>query len=838
MQGDLEEFFNETVEESGVFKARLYYFWNVIRCFQPYAWKVPQSQNSTIVMFRNYFKTSYRSMMRNPMNSFINLFGLSVAIGVCVLGYSFIKYTFKIDQFHENKDQVYLTTFFADREGVQTENGTTPIPLGELLRNDFAQITSVCRIEKRNAVVKYDSRHVFHEGISYVDPDYLDMLSFPLKWGKKNSLKDINSIVLSEDMAIKYFGDEYPIGENLKVIFDQDKSKVFEVVGVAAEFPGARSFDFDFLINFENFVTTQDEDIHDWSSYIDATLIKVKSNSDLQLIKDRMEKYTSAQNENDPDQKISSFSFESIATLYENSPRIRNDISGDGFMTLYNSSISFVIIGFFVLVLAASNYINIAIVSAVKRLKEIGLRKVVGANRGMVVVQFLTENVLMMSIALLVGVLLGSTVFVPWLENRMRFDMDFVLFDQTLWIFLPAILLFTAFVSGLFPAFYISKFQVASIFRKSFKIGKKNLLTRIFLGFQLLLACVIISIAVMFTQNTRYQLERSWGYEKDEVLYVNVPTKSAFDQLHAVISQNPNVVSISGSGHHLGRSSSVAIVDFTERQYEVRQMDVDHNYFQTMGKELLQGRHFEDKESDMKSVIINETFVSNLATNDVIGLTFKIGDSTLRIIGVAKDAHSNTFYTKIKPTIFRLAEPETYKFLSVKVHKGSDSQTYDKLKSEWAVLFPEIPFDGGYQEDVWGNFEADMKDGDRFWSALAIVVVSIAALGLYGLVTLNVSGRSKEFSIRKVLGAELKNIFSNITRQYSLVFATVLILAAPVSYYLVDLIFETFFVYYRPLDYTFFIFSGGIMILVMIAVVATQMKRLSKSNPVEGLNIE
>ncbi len=837
IHGDLEEFFYEKVEENGLTSARLFYIWNVVRCFQPYAWKIPESQNSTMIMFKNYFKTSYRSLKRNPLNSFINLFGLSAAIGVCVVGYAFIKYTFKIDQFHQNKDEVYLTTFFADREGTEQQNGRTPTPLGAALRADLAQVANVCRVEDRKVVVKHGAFKVFHERVRYVDPEFLDMFTFPLKWGSADALHNINSVILSEEMSVKYFGKDFPVGENIKLIFDAEESKVFKVAGVAKKFQGARSFDFDFLINFENFRTSEPEyDFNDWSRFVDATFIQVKNASDLQLIEERMEKYRQAQNEIQSDWIVSSFAFQPLSTLYENSASIRGDISRDGFMDLYNSSISFVIIGFFVLVLAASNYINIAIVSAVKRLKEIGLRKVIGANRSMVIAQFLAENLMMMLIALVIGFVLGSMVFVPWLEQTMAFDMDFTLNDKVLLVFLPSILLFTGLISGLYPAFYISKFQVANIFRRSFRVGKKNYLTRIFLGFQLLLACVIISVAVMFTQNTNYQLNRSWGYENEHSLYVKVDDRSTFDQLHAKVSQDPSVVAVSGSSHHLGRSNINVVLDFPDRQYEVSQMSVDHNYFETMGLVLKDGRIFQDRKSDVETVLINETFAANL--DQPIGTTFKIGETTFSVIGIIQDFHAYNFYSKIKPTIFRMADPSEYQFLTVRVNAGAETQAYEKLQTEWASLFPEIPFDGAYQEDVWGNFSEDMRNGDRFWRALALIVVSIAGLGLYGLVTLNVSGRTKEFSIRKVLGAELRNIFSNITRQYRLVFLVVMITAAPASYYLVAMIFDTFFVYYMPLDYSFFIFSGGILMLVLLTVVGTQLKRLSNANPVEGLKIE
>ena len=187
-------------------------------------------------MIKSYFKVSLRGLMKNPLSSFINVFGLSVAIGICLVVYAFLEYDYNIDQFHKNKNEVYLTTFFADRDGSIQQYGQTPRPLGDMLKEDFSQVKKVCRVEDRDVVLKRDD-HVFYERVRYVDAEFLEMFTFPLKWGAANSLTDLNSIILSEDMSIKYFGDGNPVGRDMLMIFEDKTTKAFKVTGVAAEFP-------------------------------------------------------------------------------------------------------------------------------------------------------------------------------------------------------------------------------------------------------------------------------------------------------------------------------------------------------------------------------------------------------------------------------------------------------------------------------------------------------------------------------------------------------------------------------------------------------------------------
>jgi putative ABC transport system permease protein len=841
IEGDMEEIFQENAEQHSVRKAKRMYAWEMLKLLRPNLLKnfeFLQHLNQH-AMFKNYFKVSLRGLMKNPLNSFINVFGLSAAIGICIFAYAFARWTYSTDQFHEHKNEVYLITFFANRDGSAQQFGTTPRPLGEMLREDFAQIKKICRVEDRNVVMKYKD-NVFHERVRYTDPEFLEMFTFPLKWGTSKSLADANSIILSEDMSIKYFGEENPIGQDILMVFGKDRSKAFKIAGVAKEFPKARTIRFDFLINFENLRTTEPGyDFHDWKAFVNATLIQVDNPSDLKTIERGMEKYKKVQNEAvKEDWALASFAFEPLATLHERAGNIRDDISRSS-SDNYKSIIFMVIIAIFILVLACFNYINIAIATAAKRLKEIGVRKSIGATRRVVIVQFLTENLVITFFALIFGLILGYTFFIPGFEQLWHFDMDFKLSDPNLWIYLPVVLLLTSIASGIYPSLYISKFQVVGILKGSVKFGQKNPLTKIFLSIQLMLGCIFITIATTFTQNNSYMAKRSWGYNQAETLYANIPDHAAYEELNALLSQDPDIVSISGSSHHLGKNNATTVLHFPDREYEVDQLSVDAKYFETMGLQLKAGRAFNDHEgSDKQAIMVNELLVKNMAWENPIGQRFIIDSVQYEVVGVAKDFHSYSFSKPLRPTIFKVAEKEAYRYLSMRVRPGSEIKTYKLLQAKWAQLFPETPFEGGLQEDTWAGYFESMRIYDIVWLVFSFIAVSLASLGLYGLITLNVAGRVKEFSIRKVLGAGTSNIAANITNQYRILFAVALALGAPAGYLITKTLFDYSFPYHIPVNLFSATYAVVILILILLITVYTQIRKIKKSNPVDGLKTE
>lgn len=839
IEGDMEELFHEWAEQRGSYaKARRQYVWETLQLARPVLMKQLSRLPSftSFPMLTNYFKTSFRSLVRHPLTAFINVFGLAVAIGICLLVYTFMAYDQRIDQFHEHKAAICLATLNASRDGVIQQYGITPRPLAEAIRDDLSQVKAICRIDESSVVLRYKET-VFHERVRYADASFLTMFTFPLKWGSPASLADLNSIILSEDMSIKYFGEDNPVGRTMTMIFNDSTKKEFMVGGVASTFPKERDLDFGLLINYDNLRTADVRfDPHDWSQSVRATWIQLRDSTDLVAVSDQLQKYSKFQQQAVPEWVISGYTLEPLVTLHKRSAHIRDAIVHD---INVEGRIGMPIIAIFMIVLACFNYINIAIVSATKRLKEIGVRKVIGANRARVIFQFLSENIFVTLFALFIGIALCYFLFLPWFVSFSGWPLELNLLNTGIWIFLSGLVVFTGIVSGIYPAFYISQFDAVRIFKGSLQFGRKNPLTRIFLGAQIVLACMTITAGVVLTQNNHFQYSRSWGYDQKNALYLQVPDYQAYNRIHAKMAGHPDVIAISGSTDHVGKVNSSVVLHTTEnRQYVADHFAVGDRYLQNMGITLVKGRPFsEDSRSDAHAILVNELLAKELSLKESPGQYLTIDSVRYEIIGVVKDFHSRSFFNKMQPTVITLTNENDYRFLTMRLREGAGDNALKTLKQSWATLYPEIPFQGGYQADVWPEYFHSVDRSKEFTNIVASVAVLLAGLGLYGLVTLNVSGRLKEFSIRKTLGAGLAHISSVILRQYLLLALVSLALGIPASYLFTKAYLHMLFAYPMPMGYSGSLIAVMILLLVMVAVVSTQIRKVLRLNPVEGLNV-
>lgn len=838
LHGDLEEIYYSRYESLGIKKAKWLYTYDVVRCCQPYAWKSRSNYESNF-MIKNYLKVSTRVIKKNPLSSSINLIGLSIAIGMCVLVYAFSKWTLSKDDFHKHKETVLMLTQKAKIADDIEEVGYSPKPLVELIKNDFVEIKNVCPIKIYQAVIKRDD-NIFREHINVVDPSYLEMFTFPLKWGEAASLNDPNSIILSEEMAFKYFGSENPLGHELQLILTGEKSKLFKVTGVVQKFPETRSFSFDFLINRLN-----DEWINgaqasnDWTQTNDALFIQVSENSDLPRLVSSLNRYKDIYNQANPETPIITFSFQKLATLYKHSGTIKDSISSKSYLSNIKAIYFLSFIAIFMLALSCFNYINIAIVSSAKRLKEIGVRKTIGATNVKVIHQFLAENATFTLMAGFLGVVLGSYVIIPWFQNINSFKMDFTLADVNLWFFLIAILIFTSLAAGLYPSIVISRFHTAHIFKGAVRYGKENLITRMLLGFQIVMASVLLVSAFMFTSNSSFLANQSWGYKPQGIIYSVIDDSGAYLKLRDQLQQNPNVLEMTGGMHHVGVQHETGILQYGQENIEVQLMSVANNYLRTLEMSMSDGRNFNLEEgSDQDAVIINETLEKMLNLQSPIGASIRVNGESVMVVGVVNDFRYFDFDKKIEPSVFRVANENNMNFLVIRTNPKEELKVYKELQSSWSILFPEIPFQGGFQEDVWGPFFLTMELHGSFWRGIALVALLLASLGLYGLISLNVTGRVKEFSIRKVLGAELLSIYQLVIKSYIWLYTIALLVGALCSYYAVGFMLDTAYMLHAPISFGSIVTAAIVLIGVLLLVAGSQVRRLIKYSPIMGLKSE
>jgi ABC-type antimicrobial peptide transport system permease subunit len=787
-------------------------------------------------MLKNYFKTALRNLLKNPFSSVINVMGLAAAIGCCMVVYAYLSLEFNQERQHTRADQIFMVKSLVDRDGEAEWFGITPTSMGIKLKEDFPQITEVCRIEDRGVIVKR-GENVFQEWTRMVDPSFLDIFDFELKQAVQSNLLERGNVIINEKMAEKYFGDENPIGQVINMRFPGTENIPLKVTGVARVDEMYTSYNFDFLTNYSLLELGVPEfRPSDWSTNINGTFIYLDQPSKIETLKDQLTGYSALANSAQKDFEYLDFGFEKVSTLYHRSHDIRWDISRqsdvEGHWVLS-------IIALLMMVLACLNYLNIAISSAVKRLKEIGIRKVIGANRQRLVLQFMIENILLTVVAMIMGILLGALFFLPGLGRVFAIEFPLEILEIEFFLFIVGLLLLTAIASGAYPALYISKFQIVSILKGKTTFGRKNLLSKIFLSLQFVIACIAVVCGVLFTLNTDYQRQRPWGYDQKQTMMIRSDDANNLKRLKERLSQLSDIESLSLSAHHLGERVSSTVIDLPDRKLEGRRLDVEASYIKTMGLSLTEGRDFRmNYASDERAVIINETFAETLNWDLPLGKTFRYDSLQYTVIGVLEDFHFYSFWNDIEPTFLRLADEEDYIFLAIRSHEDKLIDLYEEIETVWAGMFPNLPFNASYQSQLFDDYFRNTNGHKVLMLTVAIIATLMTCLGLYGLISLNVSGRIREFSIRKVLGADLFAMSRAVSSHFLLFLVISLVIGGPLSFLVVDGLFSM--IYNFPMPLTAWPFVGSVMMIlsVIFATIGTQLIRVLRSNPTDGLRVE
>ena len=523
--------------------------------------EVTRSQKSIpeVLVLKNYFKMAYRNLLKNKLCSLINIVGLSVAIGCSIIFFLLLDLEYTSDRFHKNAENIFMVTYTLQGDQSEERWGDSPQPLGPALEAEFPQVGRAVRIADGKGTMRYGNK-VFTESIRFVDPGFMDMFSFPLKLDDRTAISDKNSLVLCEAIAEKYFGEANPIGKQVVITFNRKYRETFFVRGVAEKFHHNASFSFGILASHEKLRDISEKDLDDWGTFISATFIQVNNPKDILSISAQMDRYVQRHNAERVDRPIESFAFEPLPTLSWESQEIKRSISSG---STPEALILLFVIGLFLLLQACLNYVNITLASGTRRLKEIGIRKVVGSRRSQLVNQFLGENLLLCFCALLGGLLLTEFILLPGLFEITGDPEGVTLRDlfsnPHFWMFLVLLLLLTGVGAGAYPAWVISRLQPVSIMKDKLKIGGKKRFTSLLLSFQFGMSFLIICLVVTFLQNNRYQQRRDWGYNQEHVITIRLEKGEQFDVLKNVVIQNPNVIQTAGALHHIGRSEQQAV---------------------------------------------------------------------------------------------------------------------------------------------------------------------------------------------------------------------------------------------------------------------------------------
>ncbi len=834
VQGDAHELFYWRLEDKGLNRARRAFAWDVVRLFK---WSNIKRTNyqklNNIAMFKNYLKIGLRNLWKQKMPSTINIIGLSLAVGCCLVSFKWIEANLVKDQFHERAEDTYLITPTRKSEdGNKIRYGKVAMAAADMVAEEVPGVEFVNRYAFGYGQVKVKNAR-FGNTFIFTDPTFFDVFSYKIIHGDKTALNDPRSVVLSESNALAFFGDEYPIGQELSLKINGEE-KFFEVSAVIENAPDNSSMKPGLLLNF-SFL----EDFADPLTKTAFTFIVLNESVDPASLTASLDRIREKKNALTPKTPYESISLEPLVTMAKNGEDIANGFGGRPPMAPF---ILLTCIGAFMLLLATFNYVNIATVMAMKRVKEIGVRKVIGGRRQQLIVQFLVENLLLCTLALAVGCLLASAFFIPWFNSIAGGDLSLdLLGHRNLWWFLAILLGFITLVSGGYPAFYISSFKPVAIFRGSSEKGSKRRLTGALLTFQMVLAVITIVAGIMFVQTNRVNESRDWGYDQHDKLVLYIPTGQTYQTLSAELLKMPNVEDVAGSRGVLGQSINYKKVDHNGNRIFAHIHRSNENFPELMKVQLKEGALFnkDAPTQNQKSLLVNETFMNRLQLTWEEGQTVVMDSTNFSIVGVVEDFHFSNFNEVIQPAAFHVAADSLLTNMTLQVRKGTSLEMKEKIENTLSELDPEKNrYTVGFQNAVFDEHFKEMKGISNIMLFTASLAILLSAMGLFGLVSLSISSRQKDFSIKKVLGASLRQLSADIYKRFILILSLAIIIGGTVSVFLIGMLLDSAYGYHENIGVVPLSLAGIILLSVAAITINTQVRNVRRMNLADTLRSE
>ncbi len=789
-------------------------------------------------MIKNYLLITWRSMMKNKLFISINIFGLAIGIACCIVSYFNWEFDLTYDFNHKNRESIYRVSSVREFEGRSRMYGYVPWPMGATIKSNVADISKLSRLNNSWTNVKV-ADNLFPSGLAYVDPDFFDMFSFEFIQGQ-GSVKDKSKIVLSDEMAVKLFGTTDVVGKQLTQVINNDL-KEFEVGGVFKKQPSNSSFFHESYVNFENYYDEgKDVKEDDWKNR-NALFVMINDPSRLATVDKQLQPYRENNNKVREDFQISKFVLDPFVGMAQ-----RDEQNDTWSMTKEGNPTAAVIAPLFMAVLllliACFNMTNTSIAISSRRLKEIGIRKVMGSMRVQLIVQFIGETAFVCFMALVIGLLLGEVLLGAWnsLWPYMKLESHY-LDNPGFLIFVIGILSFTALLSGGYPAFYVSKFEPVSILKGKLKFGGTNLFTRILLALQYAFSLIGIIFAFAFYSNSLYQRDFDLGFNQKGVIVAWVQNQSEYETYRNSLLSSKDISAIAGTKHGINTGGYNDPVKHESKEIEVDIIDVGDDYLNTMGIELIEGRDFQkDSETDRKeSVIISKTMADAFGWKQPLGKEIIWMDTVkLYVVGVVKDIYTNGLWRKTDPLMMRYTSKDQYAqvLVSAPAEKIVDVQKF--MEKQWKEVFPNRLYNGWYLNGSMAEAVTVNNNIVKMFVFLGIVALILSATGLFTLVSLNIIKRMKEIGVRKVLGASIANITRIINTEFAVILLIASILGSLASYFLVDILMDSIWDYYQSTTSITFAVSVFLMFTVSAVAIGYKVFSAASMNPVNTLRDE
>lgn len=872
IEGDLEEEFAINVAQEGARKAKITYFWTVLRSFRPYILKEKFSsgQNSNKnVMFSNYLKITFRALLKNKVYSFINISGLAIGIAGALLIFHYVSFESSYEKFIEDSDDMYRVSLelYQNGEFVFHSAENYP-PVGETMVNDFPEVVEWAHLynmgSKNNVVITYE------EGIGepiklkqkkflYASPSTLSMFSAQMVEGDAASaLDEPYSMVISESMAKKYFGNESALGKRLRLRDDDYNNENCLVTGVFKDLPANTHLKYDVLISTGTIYGRWDGALTryktGWVRKDFYSYIKLRPNTDVEALEAKLPEMISR---NMPE--LAERNAQHVMHLQPmNRIHLDSQLSDESELNGSSEPVTFLsIIAIFIVVIAWVNYVNLATSRSLDRAREVGIRKVLGSLRGQLIRQFLFESIIINLLAIVLALGLVALA-IPSFYTISGIPKSIVLWEnEALWVLLGIVFLFGSLVSGFYPALVLSSFKPVSTLKGKFRNSNAGVFLRKGLVvFQFATSAALIIGTLTVSKQMSYMQSADLGFDLEQTIVVEraaiADTSQAvrarrIETFQEQLRANANIKSVSTSGIVPGKKVrfKAEVRGYSQPAGEVHPMNAiggDYGLIETLGMGIVAGRNFSrDFPNDRDtSVLVTRAAISLLgydSPEDIINQAVVVENfgATVIVRGVVEDYNHESLRVKADPAIFIL-DPQWAEYFLFRVD-GSIPDALKAIEEQWNTTYSANPFDFFFLDEFFNNQYKSEQQFQSMFSIFSIMAIVIGCLGLFGLSAFTAMQKTKEIGVRKVLGASVKGVFYMLSKEFVILIFIANVIAWPIIYFAMDKWLQGF-EYRTTIDIGVFGLALLAVLSVALLTISFQTIKSARLNPVDSLRCE
>lgn len=795
-------------------------------------------------MWKNYVNIALRNLKRHPLFSFINIAGLSIGLALCMLILLYLKDEKSFDQFHSKKDRIYRLV----RDNIQKDksiqsDGNTGMVQGPTFMAGIPEVEHFVRVQSENLPIKVGSE-VYEQAGLYADSSFFSVFDFPMKYGNANTaLKDMYSIVLSENVAKKLFGTDAALGKTLELPLGDDRAFIpFQVTGVVPNSPLNSSIDIKYLLPIQLNERNGQSD-KNWINFYLNTFFLLSPKADVVKVETKMQELYE-QNAKDEIASIKEqfneevnmkMRLQALPSMHLSTDYIASNGLVKNSKPIYGNILTG--IALFILMIACINFVNLTLARSLKRAKEIGIRKVVGGERRQIVVQFLGETMLLCLLAFILAVVLALLVL-PVFNLLSGKDLAFgYLLDAKLVLFYIGLFLGTSLLAGFYPAFVLSGFDPVKTLYNRVRFSGKNYMAHSLVVLQFCIAAFLIISTITIYRQFNHLTQMDLGYNDKNLLMLRTgqlkgDKVSAFK---AELMKDPSVVSI--AARQGGMWFTLAKVDGENQNFELEV--ADSSYSQTYQVPIVMGRNLNLTSDSLSSVLVNETFMKKMGWKDLNNkqVDFFYDSVKYNVVGVMKDHHFETLLRPIAPQVYVMHPKYSYGELAIKIQDGSSQRAIQHIQKTSKAMFPLVPFNYEFREVVnRREYEEEEKFKDII-SYSALLAIFISCIGLFGLATLAAERRTKEIGIRKVLGASVIGISSRLSLRFLQLVMLSVAIAMPLAWLAMNKWLQNY-IYRISIGPWVFIFTVLVLVVIALVTVGYQAVRAARANPVKSLRTE